>query len=1365
MAQAEVALLRCALFFLYLRVCLSQLDCTGTDCPLLDNCIEEVLESGACCATCLQKGCACEGYQYYDCISAGFKNGKVPEGDSYFVDYGSTECSCPAGGGRISCHFISCPDIPPNCIEVSEPADGCMQCERVGCVHAGQKYEAGHSFHIDMCRVCHCPNEGGKLMCYPVPDCDAQKFHNPMLATPTEDNTVIRHDNFPYRFDQQGHTEQFATPYHLPNGNLPLFKLPPLKEEPEDYDYGPTDSPESYPQSLVFPTTSSPSFKKGLSVSQGSAKPDRASSLQSFDRQGKQALRERYGVHDHPSGREEVTESPLRLEQSTDMPQMHATSSWQSSLGLTSLQGVLFNNLRPQKDLDDPLHAHKSLDSVIFPLHRELESEKHPEFPHVSSESAVYHQRGTETKAHHKSTSDSVAPRGSISQTNVSLPVRDTEIQANQERGSDTVHFPLYAIESSEAPVHPHTSSNGQKEMERPVTVYDEERLNNEEKDEEKQEEIVTFQNVPGSEVKDVPYTAKTVQQERSKEDSESSIPTSIYDKATIEPATPSQRWPESLTTPVFHFITTTQPPMRVKLDESQPRGEPDQMLLSLHSEGREEAKEGVKEAEEHRPVLLIRPEEGVSSEDLLQSCCTAGQRWASENGNCKHMPLLNNDKHSVCSVAQKQCCLSSVKERQCELGVTAARDGDSCEVDEEDSCPDDSYQVCCSCCVLGLRVRSEGRGCDAHQHLGYPCGHIFLTCCEEEDGPSQIRLMRKQKQRPTPLPRRVSESKFPKEAFSISSTDEAANTVEEQEDVDECELYRGQLCQHTCTNTWGSYLCGCRQGYILQLDGQSCAPVSPEEDNRLREVDSPAATTTTTTTTISTTARPFSLNPCADNGACSQQCTAVAGRARCSCFPGFSLMTDGRTCEDVDECVTGAHRCRPSERCVNTEGSFVCELQVTCPAGYQLRNSLCEDIDECTIRTHNCGMGFVCENTLGSFLCKPKHKCVSGFTQDSHGNCIDINECTSLSEPCSSAFNCINTVGSYTCKKKTVMCSHGYQASPDGAKCVDTDECKMGTHRCGVGQICHNLPGSYHCDCQTGYQYNALTKVCTDVNECWRYPGRLCAQTCENTPGSYHCSCTAGFSLAIDGKNCEDKNECDQKPCSQECANIYGSYQCYCRQGYYLKEDGHTCEDIDECSQSIGNLCAFQCVNTAGSYKCACPPHRYVMAANGHTCRDIDECATGTHNCSFGQTCFNLQGGFRCLSFDCPHNYKKVSNTRCERNSCPTNSLDCKKSPLWITYYQLTFQTNIIIPAQIFRISPSPAYSGDHIVIGITKGNKEGYFSTRKLNSFTGAVYLQRKVREPKDFQIDVEMKLLRQGTFTSFLAKIYVFITPSTM
>lgn len=58
---------------------------------------------------------------------------------------------------------------------------------------------------------------------------------------------------------------------------------------------------------------------------------------------------------------------------------------------------------------------------------------------------------------------------------------------------------------------------------------------------------------------------------------------------------------------------------------------------------------------------------------------------------------------------------------------------------------------------------------------------------------------------------------------------------------------------------------------------------------------------------------------------------------------------------------------------------------------------------------------------------------------------------------------------------------------------CLDIDECQIGTHRCGVGQICHNLPGSYRCDCQTGYQYDALRKVCTGKQRL-----HLCSYICE---------------------------------------------------------------------------------------------------------------------------------------------------------------------------------------------------------------------------------------------------------------------------
>lgn len=182
--------------------CRAQRDCTGAECQPLENCIEDVLEPGECCATCLQHGCTCEGYQYYDCVNVGFVNGKVPEGQSYFVDFGSTECSCPKGGGKISCQFMLCPELPPNCIDAVVPADGCPQCGRIGCLHEGHKYVAGHTFHMPPCKVCHCPNAGGELMCYQLPDCDTFALNT---ASPgdAEDGEPERHYDDPYSYDQE----------------------------------------------------------------------------------------------------------------------------------------------------------------------------------------------------------------------------------------------------------------------------------------------------------------------------------------------------------------------------------------------------------------------------------------------------------------------------------------------------------------------------------------------------------------------------------------------------------------------------------------------------------------------------------------------------------------------------------------------------------------------------------------------------------------------------------------------------------------------------------------------------------------------------------------------------------------------------------------------------------------------------------------------------------------------------------------------------------------------------------------------------------------------------------------------------------
>ena len=43
--------------------------------------------------------------------------------------------------------------------------------------------------------------------------------------------------------------------------------------------------------------------------------------------------------------------------------------------------------------------------------------------------------------------------------------------------------------------------------------------------------------------------------------------------------------------------------------------------------------------------------------------------------------------------------------------------------------------------------------------------------------------------------------------------------------DIDECSSGNGlSPCQQTCTNTIGSYNCGCISGYALQINGYNCS-------------------------------------------------------------------------------------------------------------------------------------------------------------------------------------------------------------------------------------------------------------------------------------------------------------------------------------------------------------------------------------------------------------------------------------------------------------------------------------------------------------------------------------------------------------
>ncbi|XP_078118119.1 epidermal growth factor-like protein 6 isoform X2 [Sander vitreus] len=159
-------------------------------------------------------------------------------------------------------------------------------------------------------------------------------------------------------------------------------------------------------------------------------------------------------------------------------------------------------------------------------------------------------------------------------------------------------------------------------------------------------------------------------------------------------------------------------------------------------------------------------------------------------------------------------------------------------------------------------------------------------------------------------------------------------------QDLNECGL-KPRPCEHRCMNTYGSYKCYCLNGYTVMPDG-SCA--------------------NSMTCSIAH---------------CQYGCEEVQGEIRCLCpSAGLQLAQDGRTCVDIDECVTGKNLCPYNRQCVNTFGSYFCK----CQDGYDLKyvdgKYDCVDLDECTASTHKCSHHAVCVNTQGSYKCR----CKSGF-------------------------------------------------------------------------------------------------------------------------------------------------------------------------------------------------------------------------------------------------------------------------------------------------------------------------------------------------------------------------------------------------
>ena len=100
--------------------------------------------------------------------------------------------------------------------------------------------------------------------------------------------------------------------------------------------------------------------------------------------------------------------------------------------------------------------------------------------------------------------------------------------------------------------------------------------------------------------------------------------------------------------------------------------------------------------------------------------------------------------------------------------------------------------------------------------------------------------------------------------------------------DIDECIEYQG-LCRGNlhCTNTVGSYVCGCRNGF--NTVGTDCIDIDECENQ----------------------------NQCPDKALCLNN----EGNVTCQCFDGYQ----GDLCDDINECYLNQDNCDRNADCLNS--------------------------------------------------------------------------------------------------------------------------------------------------------------------------------------------------------------------------------------------------------------------------------------------------------------------------------------------------------------------------------------------------------------------------------------------------------------
>ncbi|CAL1529101.1 unnamed protein product [Lymnaea stagnalis] len=658
---------------------------------------------------------------------------------------------------------------------------------------------------------------------------------------------------------------------------------------------------------------------------------------------------------------------------------------------------------------------------------------------------------------------------------------------------------------------------------------------------------------------------------------------------------------------------------------------------------------------------------------DIFRPCCHEGAQWSSASGRCDNYPApvfnISDNDQAACLAIIEVCCMKQTHLQTCEDGKQTALENQVCAIRDSDPGAE-QFRECCNCCQLGLVARTATPSC-VSPGFGEPCDSKYRECCNGDSG--------------------------------------GDNSTTPDEDIDECALFREQVCSHICVNTKVGFYCSCPDG--LKLDpsnNRTC--MQTEVENKPVYVHIYIIG--------------FSL------------CTYLNHRfyflyifkSQVLVYVhiyiiGFSLCTylnhrfyflyifKSQVLVYVHIYIIGFSLCTYLNHRFYFLYIFKSQVLVYVHI-YIIGFSLCTYLNHrfyflyifksqvlvyvhiyitgfifCTYLNHRFYFMYIFKSQVLVYV----HIYIIGFIFCTYLNhrfyflyifksqvlvyvhiyIIGFSLCTYLNH----RFYFL-----YIFKSQVLVYVHIYIIGfrPNGAHdCEYNNPCEQ---RCVI-----NEESLLQCKCYDGYRLAADKMACEDIDEC-KEKSATCpgVQMCVNTRGGYTCvtrcppnlvqnqvtgvceqgkqHCKTGFLFNAETNKCEGKLYIWCAICMiqmpvcilQMIVFLLEVYIPTLVQVYFL-----LFSDLNECGLGIDSCdTGARCENTIGSYVCRRERHcgtGYTLDEESQKCIDNDECVLGTHNCNDGYRCQNIQGSFRCVPKPCAKGFRfDPVKAECIAIQCP---------------------------------------------------------------------------------------------------------------